>query len=213
MEAAVQVRDHRAATLVGAVAGLSAPLVFHLLHLIQFLASSSYKPLAQPISALELEPLGWVQSLNFIVYGVLYIVFAMGLREAMEPNIGPWLHVSSGVGSIIVGLFPWTVGSNGPNEPFGHTLGIFMMFLLGGAGFLATWQPMRNDPRWRSLAYVSLATGILVLALFLVFGSIAQSKTSPFHDLTGLFQGVMANIWFLCTFIVALRLLKLARHP
>ena len=143
---------------------------------------------------------------------MLYVAFAMGLRVAMETNIGPWLHLLSGIGSVIVGLFPWTVGSNGPNEPFGQTLGIFMMFLCAGAGFIATWQPMRNDARWRSLAFYSLVTGILILVLFLVFGSVAQSQTSPLHGLTGLFQGAMANIWFVCTFIVALRLLRIA-HP
>jgi hypothetical protein len=41
--------------------------------------------LEHPISALAAEPSGWVQDVNFLVFGSLMILYAIGLHLGMRP--------------------------------------------------------------------------------------------------------------------------------
>jgi len=203
--------DPRSMLVMGAWAGLMAPVLFYVLHFIQLTLAPDFNQLEHPVSALGLERYGWIQSLSFIQFGVLYFLFAWALKSTLEPNLGPWLHMVSAMGCIVLGLTPWHVEEGFPVQPTAHTIGIFMAYLGAGAGFIAMWQPMRNDPRWAPWSWVSLVTGVLMLALYGVFGAVAQGTTARFHHLEGLFQGVMANLWFICTILLALRLLGIAR--
>ena len=65
-------------------------------------AASEYSPIAEPVSALEAGPNGWVQQVNFVVFGVLTIAFALGLHRGLRPTragiVGPALLFLSGIG-------------------------------------------------------------------------------------------------------------------
>jgi hypothetical protein len=45
-----------------------------------------YSPLAETVSALEAQPHGWVQQINFVVFGLLTIAFAVGLHRGVRPT-------------------------------------------------------------------------------------------------------------------------------
>ena len=59
-------------------AGTAGGLVFTGVYLAEGAARAGYRALAQPISALSLGPGGWVQQLNFIVFGMLVCASAAG---------------------------------------------------------------------------------------------------------------------------------------
>jgi len=71
---------------------------------------------------------------------------------------------------------------------------------------------MSADPRWHNLSVYVLGTGIVMLILFVVVGFFAVDTGTPFHSWAGLLQRVLGVIWFACLFVMAGRILRLARE-
>jgi len=88
-----------------AAAGIGAPILFALGFVLQgFLRTDlrlGYNPIAQEVSDLTAGPLGWVQQVNFLVFGLLMITFGVGLsqgiRKASPWMVGPALVVWNGI--------------------------------------------------------------------------------------------------------------------
>ena len=70
-------------------AGTVGGLVFTGVYLAEGATRAGSQALAQPIRALSLGPGGWVQQLNFVVFGVLVCLSAVGWRAALAPGRGP----------------------------------------------------------------------------------------------------------------------------
>src|SRR5260370_19233541 len=91
--------------LCGAIAG---PL-FILTVLIQDYTRPAFNPRLQPLSLLSLGEWGWVQIVNFVLAGVLNLLYAGGLRGRLHPGRagtwGPLLIGAYGLGLISVGVF------------------------------------------------------------------------------------------------------------
>src|SRR5215208_1041517 len=64
---------------------------------------------------------------------------------------------------------------------------------------------------WRPSATYALATGIAVLLLLLVGAGFVRPPGAPLHPSWGLFQWALLAVWFSCTVVLALRLLRVAR--
>ncbi len=212
------VRDRRSVTAVLAAAGIAGPILFTVVALGQSLLRGDHSLVADPISALAAGPSGWVQDVNFVVIGVMLIAYAIGLHLGVRPArwgiVGPALLVLSGVGGVIEGVFP-AIDASGAfsNEQVGHTVGAFVSFLGAGIGLILISRGLAGDPRWRGLAIYALITGIAIVILFFGFGGLVESPGAPLHPWMGLFQWVMVAVWFLCTIILALRLLRVSRNP
>ncbi|MGH2393518.1 MAG: DUF998 domain-containing protein, partial [Candidatus Limnocylindria bacterium] len=66
-------------------AGIVAPPLFTIGFLAQeFVRRGEFDPISEPVSALEAGPLGWIQQVNFVVFGLLIIVFALGLHRGIR---------------------------------------------------------------------------------------------------------------------------------
>jgi hypothetical protein len=91
--------------LCGAIAG---PL-FLLTVLIQGYTRPAFDPRLQPLSLLSLGDWGWVQIVNFVLAGVLNLLYAGGLWRRLHPGRagiwGPLLIGAYGLGLIAVGVF------------------------------------------------------------------------------------------------------------
>ena len=59
-----------------------------------------------PLSMLSTGSLGWLQIANFVVAGVLIVLGATGLRQALTSTWAPRLVLVNGVGMIAAGLLP-----------------------------------------------------------------------------------------------------------
>ena len=70
---------------------------------------------------------------------------------------------------------------------------------------------MAGDPRWRSVATYALTSGIAIAVLFLATFALAVPPDAPLHPWGGLLQRVAIAVWFPCTIILALRLLRVTR--
>ena len=72
--------------------------------LVQSLLRPEHSLVADPISALAAGPSGWVQDVNFLLFGSLMIAYAIGLHLRVRPTrwgvVGLTFLVLSGVGLV-----------------------------------------------------------------------------------------------------------------
>jgi hypothetical membrane protein len=182
---------------------VAGPL-FVVVFLIEGATRDGYDPLRQPVSALALGPLGWMQQANFILTGVLMVACAFGLRTALHrwggSTAAPALVAVAGIGLVGAGIF---VMGGSLHIPFS------MLFFLGlpaasivlGRRF-AGW----GQPGW---ARYSILTGIGCLAAFGLAFVALGSSAGPLGDMAGLIQRVAAVIGFTWLTLLSIRLLTL----
>jgi len=129
------------------------------------LRRDEFSPVAEPVSALEVGPNGWVQQVNFLVFGLLTMAHAIGLHRGMGPArggwVGPALLFITGIGLLAAGTFPLRQDAAGITyDPSGHTVA-GMIFFLGSRrhsscchGACGTtrrgeaWRPTRSAQAW-----------------------------------------------------------------
>lgn len=178
--------------------GMLGSLLFTATFLIAGASRAGYDPWRQPISALSLGAGGWVQSANFIVFGLLMGCFAIGLRGALAPGAGarwaPLLQGMVAAGLIIDGIFAQDPGKGyPPGIAAVSTSSMHGGLHLVGLGLAATALPARcfvlarrfaSEPRWRGWATYSIITGVLFVVLLAVFGMANGTSGAP----AGLFE-------------------------
>jgi hypothetical membrane protein len=196
-------------------AGILGPVLFTVAFIVHGLFCPGYSHLAEPVSALTAGSTGWVQQVNFMVFGPLMIAYAIGLHLGLRPArwgvVGPALLVLSGVGLVLAGVFPARDASGAFSVGAGHAMAAVTSFLSAGVGLIGTSRRMARDPRWRGLATYALCSGIAIIVLFMVTGRLAVPDDAPLHGWGGLLQRVTVAVWFPCTIVLALRLLRVAR--
>lgn len=199
-----------------ALAGIAGPIIFAAGAFVHSLLRPDHSLVAHPISALAAGSSGWIQNVNFLLFGSLMIAYAVGLHLSMRPSraggVGFMFLVLSGIGLMWAGLFPATDATGAfQGDRLLHLPGFIMTFLGAGLGLIVMSRRIAADPRWRSFANYALATGITMLVLFLVGGGLVRPPGAPLHAWFGIFQWVLLAVWFPCTMVLAFRLLRLAR--
>ena len=159
--------------LCGAIAG---PL-FILTLLIQDYTRPAYDPRLMPLSLLSLGDWGWVQIVNFVLTGVLNLLYAVGLWRRLHPGQagtwGPLLIGAYGLGLVTVGVFR-TDPSNGfpPGAATAsswhgtiHGFGALFVFMTLTAALLVFVRLFlaRKERGW---AFYCLTSAVLILVLF-----------------------------------------------
>jgi hypothetical protein len=178
---------------------------------------------AETVSALEAGPHGWVQQVNFVVFGLLTIGFAAGLHGSVASSryglAGPLLLGLSGVGALMAAAFPVREDSTGLTyAPPGHVLAGSMFFATSALALAVLPRRLGKDSRWSGLAgYVAVAGGVAVIG-FLVMGAVVIPDDAPLHDYAGLGQRLLILVVvFPCRVTLATRMLRLATsqatHP
>ena len=139
-EGATHALDRRRSVIATlAAAGIAGPLLFTVVAVVHSLLRSDHSLAALPISALAVGPSGWVQDLNFVICGLLFLAYPIGLhlevRKRRGGVVGPALLVVSGAGLVLAGIFP-AVDASGhlTYDSLGHTVASFMAFLGTGGG-------------------------------------------------------------------------------
>jgi len=163
--------------LCGAIAG---PL-FILTVLIQDYARPDFNPRLQLLSLLSLGEWGWVQMVNFVLAGVLNLLYAGGLWRRLHSGRagtwGPLLIGAYGLGLIAVGVFRtdpahgFPPGAIAPTQPSWHGVlhalgGLFIFVVLAAA--LAVFVRFFLARRERWWAFYCLASAVLLLLFFFV---------------------------------------------
>lgn len=169
----------RALLACGAVAG---PL-FVVVGLIQAFTIPGFDLRHHFLSLLSSGDLGWIQIANFVIAGLLTIVFAVGawreLRGSRMGTLGPLLIGGFGLGLVAAGVFvPDPALGFPPGTPDGvpkqiswhsalHGVAAIVSFLFLVAGCFVFALRFAGDRQWGWAAY-SVATGLVSFALPLV---------------------------------------------
>ncbi|MFC5406509.1 DUF998 domain-containing protein [Cohnella soli] len=149
--------------LLGGV--ISAPLFF-LIAIVQVFTRTGFDIKRHAISNLTLGDLGWIQSANFIVTGLLAVWAAVGARGLLQRGTGKaglWLIGVYGIGMIMAGLFKPDPGFGFPSgAPEGmptamsghaalHSMAFFASFICLIAAMLIFSRRFRvqGEQGWR----------------------------------------------------------------
>lgn len=200
-----------------ALISLATPLIFVIEFVVNGLLRPGYSPIRQPISDLELGPLGWTQSLTFVICGLLFLIAAVGAYQALASILGKvrsrislMLMILSGCGLVLGGLF--TEGVSGHPvawHDFLHILGFHLLFDLLSIALLVIGSGLLKKVGWRGFGWYSLATGLL--ALLLIFGPYFYNHGRWTAPIGGLMQRIMEIEVF--AWYVVLGLIQLKRIP
>ncbi len=161
-------------------AGLAGSVLFNATYLIDGALRHGYGTLRQPMSALSLGPGGWVQVTNFIVFGVLTCVSALGWRATLMPGPGsvwyPRLRIITGLTLIIAGVFSQDPGLGFPpgvaapavSSTHAQVHNLAAVVSLGAtiAGMFVLAHRFRRESDWRRWSfYAALSGGLMVVFL------------------------------------------------
>ncbi len=201
-------------------AGIVGPLLFTAAFLAQeALRRDEFDPVAEPVSALEAGPNGWVQQVNFLIFGVLTIVFALGLHRAAPPTrrgvAGPAALAISGLGLILAAVFPLREDAAGTTyDPGGHVVAGVMFFGASAVGLILLSRRLCRAADWRSLGIYCRVAGAVALLGFVAMGSLVMPDDAPLHDWAGLLQrALIIVVVFPCRMALAIRMLRVSHSP
>jgi hypothetical membrane protein len=166
-------------------AGIVAGPFFSILVAAQALTRDGFDVRKHAASMLAVGDLGWIQSANFVITGVLLITGAAGLRRASGGRWAPRLLGVYGVGTAAAGLFVPDPSMGFPaGAPDGQAASMSwhasLHFATGGIGFLGfvigCFVVARRFARAgeRGWTAYSVVTGVSFLA---AFAGIASGST------------------------------------
>jgi hypothetical membrane protein len=153
--------------------GAASPVVFAATFTIDAAIQPGYSSWHDTISTLSLAQYGWVQIANFMVYGVLTLCFAEGLRRSAALRVPAYaLLVLGGLGLILIGPFrtdpvlgfppaePTVVTATGTV----HNMGALIVFLAFPIAAVAALR--RPFAGWAVLCVSCSMVSLIAIAAF-----------------------------------------------
>jgi hypothetical membrane protein len=203
--------------------GLVAGPLFMITLLVEGILKPGYDPIRHPGSSLALGPYGWIQSLNFLVSGLLALAFAMGVRQVLKQGDGfkrSWLFIAYwAIGLIGAGIFT-TDPVNGyplgtPNQILNptihgslHDLFSVPAFIAMAVAFLFVFSRWFNKQGRRGWAQYTVLGGV-VLTVSFGAAAAAFAQVSALMPYGGLLQRIAAlTLWGWLTMLAAYLLRK-----
>jgi hypothetical protein len=199
---------------LAAWSGILAPALFVVIFTLEGFLRPGYNPLSTYVSALSLGPRGWIQIVNFLVFGTLLFVFTRGLAAAFpDGKASRWgLILLTAISVLFFISGPFVMDPMGTPQAQAtvhgtiHGLAGGIAFLCMPIGIFVFLRRFHSDPRWRFLYIWTLVLGVIVTAALLVFTVISKSPdlTATFVDWLGLFQRALIVPYMLWLFVFAL---------
>ncbi len=189
--------------------GMLGSVLFSGVYLIAGTLRPGYDPVRESISALGVGPHGWVQSANFILFGLFSAGVTVALRRALAPGRGalavPLLRALAALGLLLDGAF-----AAGP----GHQLGDALTFTAVPLACLVLARRLSGEPGWRGWATYTRASAVAFWALLAAFALTNAHGGAP----AGLLEKLAATVMAIWLFLLAARLLSTggrvtAPHP
>lgn len=203
---------------VSAWAGIAAPIIFTALVIIESLLRPGYSQIYNNVSDLGAGSYAIIQNVNFIVFGILSIVFALGLgvnlpatREKAAKCV-VWLVAIFGLGVMLAGVTLLFIGVFPEDYVWAaHGLASVVAFFTIVAAQLLTWQARRYNEgvTWGRYPAYSLISGLLSLILLFVF---SYTSSTVYHGATERMFIAVPWIWIAVTGIKLNSLTK-AKQP
>ena len=196
-----------------ALCGIVAPILFTILVIVESLLRPGYSQIFNDVSDLGIGPYSIIQNINFIIFGLLSIGFAMGLGANLSHRAGKatkWLVVVFGVCIILAGVTLFSVGADVTyaKDVIAHGLVSAIAFLVIIVAQFTAWHALRNSENstWGSYRIFSLIMGLMSIFTLLL---LSYTQFSPYHGATERLFIAMWMIWIEVTGIKLYSLTKL----
>jgi hypothetical protein len=199
---------------LGALAGVLAPVIFVGVFTVEGLLREGYDPMRRFVSELSLGPRGWIQISNFVITGILFLLFARGVaaefKEGKASRWGAILLGLIGFGLLVSGLLvmdppsrardQWTWHANAH-----HFFGLLVFTLMPISCFVF-FRRFRQDPKWRSLSIWTLLAGLIIVVAVVLLRLIPIPPAAPnaLNPLAGLIQRTALIVFMAWIFMFAL---------
>jgi hypothetical membrane protein len=209
-------RDRR---VLGSCA-VAGPLIFTVAWLVAWPLQEQYSPLREDISglaALDAQKPG-IMILGFIALGLGATALGLGLMDALRGRsgrVGSASVIAAGVGLGVAGLARNDCSSELSSCAVAaeagdvsvhhqiHDLVSLLVFVALIVGQLLCARAFRQDPQWRDLRTYSLVSGVLTLALLVLY--IADA----IDGWNGIVQRIFLAVPWIWIVVLGLRLLRL----
>ena len=203
------------ATVLLVGCGTLGGLLFTIVYMWEGLTRFGYDTVAEPISALSLGAGGWLQRVNFITFGILFAVSALGwrrllLRGASSVSL-PVTRAVVGIGLVVDGImsqdavkgFPIGVATAQPSlHGTIHDVAASVVILgLAVSSFLLA-RRLWTDPDLHAWALWSAIAGLLTIVFISAFGMSGGSG-----GLAGIFERMSGAVNSLFGLAILIRLI------
>jgi len=197
-----------------ALCGVIAPVFFTVMVIVEGFLVTGYSHMTQQMSDLGAYSLygsyALLQNLNFSVFGILVIIFAIGLRQGLPTARA--VATSLGLGGFLFFLLGFFPDDPIPWPAVAHLLIVW----ASGVSFLLSqffaWRRLHRPVAgegggWIMYGRFSLVTLVLNFVSFVVFAIFGQ----PGSPIMGLLQRVVIALLLVWIEVMALGLLRLAK--
>ena len=155
-----------------ALAGIAGPLVLIALDLAAAIAQPGYNLVRDSISSLALTSMGWIQTIGFLLIGLLIEIFTAGLflnvRRRRGFGAGIFLLACFGFGLLMIGAFHTDpVGAPATINGIIHLTATYLVLGLFPVTLALLLPSIKKDPEWHGTFIYTSVTGILALTLAL----------------------------------------------
>jgi hypothetical protein len=176
-----------------------------------------YEPRGMFVSELALGPRGWIQVVNFVVLGALFLVFTRGVaaefQDGKASRAGPILLTIIGISLLVSGIFVMDPVTTPRDQMSWHGKlhGLFgaLVFSLSPVSCFVFLRRFREDSRWRPLRWWTLAAGTITAAAVVVMSvGPARPPAAPnaFNEWSGVIQRTVLVTYLSWQFTFAWRL-------
>ena len=209
--------------MLGAWSGMIGSALFVAVFLLEGWIRPGYNPLAEYVSALALGGRGWVQIVNFILFGALLFGFSRAVAaEFPNGKASRWgliLLTSIAAGYFFSGPFVMDPASTPLAEATLHgTLhGILgaIVFVMMPITIFVFWRRFHADPKWQFLQGWTLVLCIICAAVDIYFSIVSKipillTLQSPW---IGLIQRGVIVPFMVWVFVFALGMTKVLKEP
>ena len=180
-----------------AAAGVIGPALFVLIFTLEGWIRPGYQTLSQFVSELSLGPRGWIQILNFVVFGSLLLLFTRAVAAEFPggkaSRAGIVLLTILGLCFLLSGPFVMDPRSTPPDQMTvrGTVHGILgaIVFTLMPITCFIYLRRFREDSKWQSLQGWTLALGTVIAAAVIVL-----TVATKLPNTQGLFNGWLGLI-------------------
>ena len=197
-----------------ALCGVIAPIFFVLMVIVEGFLVTDYSHMSQQVSDLGAYALygsyASLQNLNFCVFGILTVAFAIGLGQELPASRAITTTLGlCGFLFFLVGFFP---DEPSPWPAAAH----YLIAQLSGLSILLSeffaWRRLRRPVAgegvgWTKYSRFSLVSLVLAVISFITYATFGQ----PGSPITGLLQRVMGAFILLWIEVISLRLLQLSK--
>lgn len=153
------------------ICGIVAPIIFWVMVIIESLLRPGYSQLYNYVSDLGVGPLSILQNINFIVFGILTLIFSYSLKtfypspHTRTMKIGILFFILFSLGVLLAGIFPEDYLSQVP-----HNLVSSLAFLSIIIAQILIWHGLTNENRsiWGKYRKYTLISGLISIFLIIL---------------------------------------------